>query len=206
MVETKVVLIGGTSGAGKTTLGRALAAKLGIASLTVDDLQIAARAVTTPESHPGLHVMNIPTAHEYFTSSTVDELTADATAQHEAMRPAIERVVRVRANSGPSIVIDGWYMRPRWMGEMDFENVVSFWIVADPAVLEARERVLGKEWMAQSSDPERMFQNFLGRSLWYNDLIRRQAEELGHTVLHQDGSVSVEEMCDMALSLLERDG
>ncbi len=55
--NTKVFLIGGAPGAGKTTLGSALAARLGITSLSIDDLKTAALAITTPETHPKLHVM-----------------------------------------------------------------------------------------------------------------------------------------------------
>ena len=66
-----VFLIGGAPGVGKTTLGSALAARLGITSLSIDDLVIAAQAVTTPETHPGLHVMRKVPYLEYFTNSSV---------------------------------------------------------------------------------------------------------------------------------------
>jgi Zeta toxin len=46
VVAPKVILVGGCPGAGKTTLGRAIAARLGYASLTIDDLLGAARAIT----------------------------------------------------------------------------------------------------------------------------------------------------------------
>ena len=47
MGNAKVILIGGPPGAGKTTLGRAVAARLGVVSLTIDDLFLAAKAITT---------------------------------------------------------------------------------------------------------------------------------------------------------------
>lgn len=53
--DTKVYLIGGPPGAGKSTLGLALGARLGVASISVDDLVIAAHAITIYETHPGLH-------------------------------------------------------------------------------------------------------------------------------------------------------
>jgi 2-phosphoglycerate kinase len=200
-----VFLIGGAPGAGKTTLGRALAYRLDATSLTADDLLTAAKAVTTPRSHPGLHIMAAVNSIEYFTTSSVDQLAADATVQHEAIWPAIEEVIRRRAASGPPIVIDGWFLQPKKVAELNLDGVISFWLVADPAVLQERER-RNVGFFGRSANPEQMLQNFLERSFWYNDLIRRQATELGLHILHQDGHASVDALCAMAMKHVERDG
>jgi uridine kinase len=73
-VKTKVILIGGAPGTGKTTLGSALAVRLGTTSLSIDDLLTAAMAVTTPESHPGLHFKKGVPFQEYFTNSSLEQL------------------------------------------------------------------------------------------------------------------------------------
>lgn len=197
-----VVLIGGAPGAGKTTLSRALAARLDAVSQTADNLQYAATAVTSPETHPGLHSMTRAVTGvdsvEYFTAGPVERLIADANSQHEAVWPAIRSVIRKHTRDGPSIVIDGWYMRPEWVKALDLDAVTSFWLVTDPNVLAERER--SKDFFQRSSDPERMLKNFLGRSFWYNDLIKQEAGKLGMTLLHQDGTKSVDALCDMALN------
>lgn len=199
MTKPTVCLIGGAPGAGKTTLGRALAAELGATSLTADDLLTAAKAVTTPASHPGLHVMSAVNSMEYFTASDVDRLIADASAQHDALWPAIEAVIRAHAEWGPSIVIDGWFLRPRKVAPLNLGNVISFWLVAASGVLEARERK-NAEFFGRSADPERMLHNFLGRSLWHNALIEKQATEAGLIVLQQDGTIPVEALCSRAMA------
>jgi 2-phosphoglycerate kinase len=204
MTTPTVILIGGASGAGKTTLASALASRLGSDSMSADDLFIAAKTFTTPHTHPGMHVMNVPNYIDYFTNSTVDKLTADATEQHQAFWPVIERVIRFRLLEHRPIVIDGWFFRPKWISELNLDNVRSFWLVADSQVLEKREREQGT-W-ERSSNPEQMIQNHLGRSYWYNDLIRRQAEELGSEILHQDGTVSVDSLCDTIVDRLEQEG
>ena len=99
----KVILIGGTPGAGKTTLGSALAVKLGVTSLTVDDLVTTAIAVTTPETHPGLHAMRKGTHTEYYTNSSVEQLIADATARHEATWPMVRQLIRKYVALGSGI-------------------------------------------------------------------------------------------------------
>ena len=197
-INTKVFLIGGASGVGKTTLGSALAARLGIKSLSIDDLLIAAQGVTTPETHPGLHVMRKVPYAEYFTNSSVDQLKADATLQHEATWPLVEQLVRWYARWGSGIAIDGWHMRPSRVAQLKLDNVWPSWIVASAAVLEERERK-NVEWLRDSSNPERMLENFLARSIWYNDLIKQQATELQMNVLPQAGETSVDELCEMVL-------
>lgn len=196
-IDTKVLLIGGAPGAGKTTLGAALAARLGIASLTVDHLKTAASAITTPETHPGLHVMSKEPSLDYFTNNSPEQLIADAAMQHEAVWPMVRKVVRKHALYGTPIVIDGWHMRPNWVAQLNLANVWSGWIVASEAVLEEREKKLA--WYGESTNPERMLANFLARSYWYNNLIKEQATQYQMTILPQPGENSVDELCDMVL-------
>ncbi len=40
-----------------------------------------------------------------------------------------------------------------------------------------------------------MLRNFLARSLWYNDLIEKEARELGMNVVIQNGTTTVDELC-----------
>jgi len=195
--ETKVFLIGGAPGAGKSTLGAALAARLGITSLSIDDLTTAAQAITTHESHPHLHVLRKVPSLEYFTNSSLEQLIADATLLHKAVWPMVEKVVRKHATSGSPIVIDGWYMRPSWVAQLKLKNVWSGWIVASPEVLKEREKKIS--WYQESTNPDQMLENFLGRSLWFNDLIREQAIKHHLTILLQPGDKSVEQLCNMVL-------
>lgn len=197
----QVVLIGGAPGVGKTTLGRALAARIDGASLTVDDLLTAAQGVTTPESHPGLHVMALRDSIEYFSTSSVAQLIEDASIQHEATWPAIETVIRKHSRWGPRIVIDGWALRPGKVAGL--ENVISLWLVADRGVLEQRERA-NVAYFGKSRDPEGMLQNFLGRSLWYNDLIRQEATRHRLDILQQNGYASVDQLCSEAMERIRK--
>jgi 2-phosphoglycerate kinase len=50
-----VLLIGGNSGAGKTTLARELSRHFDVPWLQVDDFRLAFQQLTTPEAYPALH-------------------------------------------------------------------------------------------------------------------------------------------------------
>lgn len=51
----RVLLIGGSSGVGKTLVARELGRRLGISVLLADDLRMAIQQVTTPAEQPGIH-------------------------------------------------------------------------------------------------------------------------------------------------------
>ena len=199
MEKPRVFLIGGAPGAGKTTLGCALAARLRASSVTIDDLMTVARTATTPESHPGLYLFTGMTYLEYFTDCSIDRLKSDADRQHEAVWPFVKNLIAKHFNwTTTPIVIDGWHLRPHRVAELDDDKIDSNWIFIDPKALEERERA-NVEWLQGSTDREKMFQNFMARSLWYNDLIKQEAEGQGMSVVHQEGETSVDDLCDAVL-------
>jgi 2-phosphoglycerate kinase len=198
MDNNRVFLIGGAPGAGKTTLGIALANCVGGKSLTIDDLVSAAIAVTTPETHPGLHVMRKIPYLEYYTYSSLDQLKEDATLRHEASWPMVESIIQKYVKGKSTIVIDGWHLRPNMVSKLKLKNVWSGWIVIDPKILEKRERT-NVAWLQGSPDPEQMLENYLARSLWYNNLIKEQASKHKMNILFQDGTTSVDELCKWIL-------
>ena len=198
--DPRVFLIGGAPGSGKTTLGCALAARIGGSSVTIDDLMTIAKTATTPESHPGLYLFRNMSYLEYFTNSSVDQLKRDAERQYEAIWPFVKNLIVKNFNwTTTPIVIDGCHLRPHRVVEIDDGRIDSNWLFISPEALEGRERE-NDAWIKGSSDPAKMFKNFMARSLWYNDLIKREADELGMTVIHQNGDTPVNELCDAILA------
>lgn len=199
MNDAKVFLIGGAPGAGKTTLGCALAARIGGSSVTIDDLMTVAKTATTPESHPDLYLFTNTSYLEYFTNCSIDQLKRDAERQYEAMWPFVKNLITKHFNwTTTPIVLDGCHLRPHLVAELDNDNLDSNWLFISPESLEKRERE-NDAWTNGSSDPDRMFRNFMARSLWYNDLIKQEAEELEMTVIHQTGGIAVDDLCDAIL-------
>ena len=148
-------------------------------------------------------MMRIVPYLDYFTNSSVDQLKSDADLQHEATWPFVKNLILKHSTWAPSpIVIDGWHLRPSRVAELDLDNIWSGWIVISPAVLVEREKK-NLNWLQGSSSPERMLENFLARSLWYNNLIKEQASALQMTILPQTGNVSVDDLCNMILKTID---
>ncbi len=203
MGEPLVVLIGGPPGVGKTTLGRALAARLGFGSLPGDALYVAAKTLTDESTHPALHEASKKGHLRYFTDGPPEKLVADAIALEDAMWPVFQAVIASHRVTGHGVVIDWWLLSPDAASKVEDGTVASLWLTIDDADLEARERSnLG--WMEGSSDPDRMLSNFMYRSFWRNRLVTSQAEERGLPVLRVGASESVSDLVDRALTVLGR--
>ena len=201
MNEPTIILIGGPSGAGKTTTGTAIANRLGWASLTVDDLVVAVRAVTTPDSHPTLFPMRLAGGHvAYFTEGPPQRLIDDALRLEELAWPMVETVIRRHLREGAPIVIDWWLHRPATIAALDLDGVAALFLHPDPDLLWERERA--NTWTAASPDPERMLEHFMARSLWRNELVASEAASIGLPVVDIVAGDSVDLVVDRALAAL----
>ena len=79
-----MILIGAHPMIGKTTIARKLAAGLDYGTMSTDDLGQSIRAVTTPDSHPNLHLTSGIDYREYYVSRSTERLIQDAENQHQA--------------------------------------------------------------------------------------------------------------------------
>lgn len=197
--KTIALLIGGPPGGGKTTLSLALAGRIGAQSLTIDDIRTALLAMTTPESHPELHVIGLPDPWTYFTETKPAEMIEHAIAQHASLWPGLARVMEKREATGATLVVDGWHLMPSLVARSGLKGVAPIWLDVAAEVLERRERAVW-DFYAKSGDPEQMLANFLSRSITWNDLMRDEAIGFGFRTISQDGSRSVDDLVADVLS------
>ena len=54
-IPWRILIVGGSSGTGKTQVAGVLARLLGTSVVQADDLRLALQAITTEETHPDLH-------------------------------------------------------------------------------------------------------------------------------------------------------
>ena len=178
MSYPRVILIGGAPMVGKTTVASRLAATLGYGCLSTDDLGEALRAVTTKDSHPHLHPMEGYDYREYYITRSLDALIADVSLEHQALWPAIQRVIHKHATWGTPIVMEGWSLWPERVIQLRLPSVQALWLVAQEETLRDR---MGKAraFYGGASDEEAMRQQYLARSFWYNTRLQEAVTTFG---------------------------
>jgi 2-phosphoglycerate kinase len=185
MAEVKVLLLGGVPKAGTTTLARALSDVTGWDVIATDDLGAAARAMTTPDSHPDLHPMAGVDWREYYIERSGKVLFDEALRAHRAAWPAIAPVVMNRASWGRHAIVEGWALLPELVATISHEAVRSIWLAADNAELEPRVR-RKPEFFLGASDPEKMIARFVERSIAVDAYAIETARASGVEIIRPD--------------------
>jgi 2-phosphoglycerate kinase len=106
-----VLLIGGASGVGKTSVSYRLARHFNVGITEVDDFQVVAEAISTFEQFPALHLFSRDSA-QFFRMSNAEKLQ-HAVACSIEMASVLEPVIANHLDSGPPIVLEGDFIHPR---------------------------------------------------------------------------------------------
>lgn len=107
-----VLLIGGASGTGKTSVSYSLARCFDVGITEVDDLYIVLECLTTPEQHPVLHYWRThPEAAQLSAEQIVDLLIAIG----RVLAPAIAAVIANHLETKTPIVLEGDFLLPELM-------------------------------------------------------------------------------------------
>ena len=154
-----VVLLAGASGVGKTQLSYRLARHLDAALVEVDDLVVAAQALTDPATHPALHHW---LRHDSATMG-VDEAVHGQIRFAEALQPAVAAVVDNHLGTNTPVVLEGDYIVPGvashpavrtvLLVEDDIDQLVANYRRREPDLGEQRGRALAGigygRWLAE---------------------------------------------------------
>lgn len=121
----EILLIGGASGSGKTSISRPLARFYGVDLVRVDDFQALLEAVTTPESFPQIHY--------WATHPDWMQEGADATARQlidvgQALSPGLTAVIKDHLEEGIPMILEGDFLLPSLSASFMGSKVKSLFI------------------------------------------------------------------------------
>jgi 2-phosphoglycerate kinase len=107
----RVLLLGGASGVGKTSVSYRLARHFGIALTEVDDFQVILEKLTTPQQMPLLHFWR--TNRDEFRRWTEQEQLAHfVRVCNEVFGPALEAVIANLLETNTPVVLEGDFILP----------------------------------------------------------------------------------------------
>ena len=171
----RVILIGGTSHTGKTTLARRLAERPGWAHASTDML---ARHPGRPWPAGG---RTVP-AHvaEHYGELETEALIASVLAHYATVWPQAEALIRRHAENPtePRLVLEGSALWPNRVAALDLPTVSAIWLVGEPPLL--RDRIPAESRHAETDQcGRRLIDRFIARAIAFDAHLRMEIERLG---------------------------
>lgn len=120
--DWRVLLIGGSSGVGKTMVARTIARHLGLSVLLVDDLRMVLQQMTTPAEQPGIHYfLAHPTIWQKPPEALCDGFIAVSNAMARPLAVSIAHHALVKGTG--RVIIEGDSILPALAAQRDFSNM-----------------------------------------------------------------------------------
>ena len=182
-----MLLIGGTSNVGKSTVAAAVAERLGVEHRSTDYLaRHPGRPWRTAEREVPPHVV------EHYSTLAVDELISSVLGHYARLWPRIEELV----DDADGLVLEGSALWPERVAKLT--GVRSVWLTADDDTIRERIHDSG-EYSAASANERALMDKFLARSVRFQQLLLADVERFGLRRVEVDGR-SVAEVADAILA------
>lgn len=170
-----ILLIGGASGVGKSSVSYRAARHFGVGIVEVDDFQVVLELLTTPETQPAFHFWS---THPDPDSLTAEEIVAQAIEYGQAMMPALEAVIASHLETNHPTVIEGDFILPVLAALPKFGEYANNGRVRGVFIDEPDEAQIVANFLAR--EPDYGPQAKRARVSWlYNQWLKQEAERLG---------------------------
>ena len=169
-----MLLFGGASGVGKTSVSYRLAQAFGVGLTEVDDFHIVLKRLTTPEQQPALHFFRLHAAEVLRMDD--EQMLAHILDTSAAMSAAMELVIGNHLASSTAVVIEGDFLLPSLAVRPAYDGVPAAGQVRAVFLYEEDEQQILRNYRLRegTDQPHR------ARVSWYHSQwLRREAERLG---------------------------
>jgi 2-phosphoglycerate kinase len=197
--QPKLILIGGASHTGKSTLARSLADHFNWNYCSTDKLaRHPGRPWQTQFTDIPQHVVD----HYQLLSST--ELIEDVLNHYrQNVWPQIEQIVNNAATdiAESGKIIEGSALLPELVNTLKFANVTSIWLTASNEFL--RHRIyLSSQYISKSPLEQMLIDKFWKRNCLYNDRLISTVDRLGFVSLNVSAVATPSELMCQYLALV----
>ena len=197
--KPRVILIGGSSHVGKSTLGKFLANKLGWNYLATDSL---ARHPGRPWGSVNGTVKNHVVEH--YRTLSVESLFTDVLAHYQInVLPQVEALVHSHGSdlSTECLIIEGSALYPSFVADLVNKNSVrAIWLTLSDRTI--RTRIFSESNFDRlNKDKQYLVQKFCARTLLYNRRMQEEVKCRGLISINVD-SATVEQLADRCIKLM----
>ncbi|HTA11695.1 MAG TPA: hypothetical protein VK836_24460 [Streptosporangiaceae bacterium] len=200
--DLSVVVIGGTSNVGKSTLAQALARRLGWSCVSTDSLgRHPGRPWTVADRQIPAHVA------EHYLSLSIEELATAQLRHYARMWPVIRSLIATHAadHDDGGLILEGSGAWPDRVAEISDPKVAAIWLTASPATV--RGRIYSASRYAELADDAAILvDKFVGRSNLYNEVMLSAVRRLGLACVDVDDVCSPGALLERSLRLFDGPG
>jgi len=204
MGDARVVLIGGTSNTGKSSVAQVVAERLEFTYRSTDGLaRHPGRPWRTPEWEVPEHVA------EHYRTLTVEELVSSVLDHYERLWPRIKELIAQHADGRGGLgglVLEGSAFWPTHVAALTVPRTAAVWLTAEDTVVRARVHAAG-HYTEATAEERHLMDKFLARSARYQSLMRAELTALGLAparVVDTGDGRSVGAVADAVLGVLDR--
>jgi 2-phosphoglycerate kinase len=171
----QVLLIGGASGTGKTSVSYRLARHFGVGITEVDDFQVLLHQMTTPEQQPVLHFWK---SHPNPGALSPEEIIENGMAIGRVMLPGLEAVIANHLESNTPIILEGDFILPVLATQAAFGDIPNIGRVKAVFLIELDEDQLRRNYLQR--EPDSGDQSKRARVSWlYGQWLTGEAQRCG---------------------------
>jgi len=175
----EVLLLGGPSGTGKTSVSYRLAHHFAIGITEVDDFQVLLECMTTPEQQPILHYWR---THPEAIELPAEKIFAQAIAIGQVMQPGLTAVIANHLESNAPVVLEGDFILPALAAQTSFMDEVNSGRVRAVFLYEEEESQLLSNFLQR--EPDNGPQHKRARVSWlYGQWLKQEAQRYGIVAL-----------------------
>jgi 2-phosphoglycerate kinase len=188
--------IGGGSAAGKSTIGRRIAAQKGLQLYSTDDVMAEHARRCTPDSAPFL---------TEFVAMDMDERWLDRSPEamletfHWFRGEGFDLIVEdlLRLPTEPAVIVEGFRLLPHLVQPFLAEPTHAVWLLPTPEFRRAAsERRGSSQWafLDATSNPARARRNLLERDRLFTDRLRAETARLNLPAIEVDTTMTETEL------------
>lgn len=194
--EPKMVLVGGASHVGKSTLCASLVSLPGWNSMSTDQL---GRHPGRPWVSSQRRVVRQHVA-EHYLSLSAEELVKDLLDFQRKMWPTIERIIkhRLTVHNQTRLAFEGSALLPENTGKFQGEDVKALCLAASPEFLQRRIHE-GSRYSSLSTEATHLVDKFIKRNVLLNEHYVETAKANGVTVVDVEAGIGIEQLTELSI-------
>jgi 2-phosphoglycerate kinase len=169
-----VLLLGGASGVGKTSISYRLAQHFGVGLTEVDDFQIVLEGMTTPEQYPVLHFWR--THYEDARRMSREEHVDFFRRYGEVVTEALTLVVANHIATRTPIVLEGDFILPALARRVTYADIPADGQVRALFLYEESEEQVAQNYFLRDGIEQRERARI---SWWVSEWLRKEADRAG---------------------------